>query len=112
MNRSAGRARRLAKVLPSLVLLALIPRGAAQQNIEYEVKAAFLLNFTRFIEWPASAFADTTSAFTICMVGKDPFGHVLDDVLKGETVNGRKLIVMRTSQAPAPQVCQVVFIEA
>jgi|ERR1700678_3779031 hypothetical protein len=113
MKRSAGQVRRLALILPLVLLTGLIPRGAVGQgNLEYEVKAAFLFNFTRFIDWPASAFPDAASPFTICILGKDPFGHVLDDVLKGEGVNGRPLTVRRISQAPAPQSCQVVFIEA
>lgn len=107
MKRSAGQVRRLASILPWLVTLATL---AAQPSLEYEVKAAFLLNFTRFIDWPASAFTDGASPFTICMAGKDPFGHVPDDVLKGEAVNGRPLTVRRISQMPAPRSCQVVFI--
>ncbi len=99
-------------ILPLILLAGLIPRCAAQPSLEYEVKAAFLLNFTRFIDWPAATLPDAASPFTICILGKDPFGHVLDDVLKGEAVNGRPLMVRRITQSPAPQSCQVVFIEA
>src|SRR5580704_16548614 len=68
-------------------------RALAQPALEYEVKAAFLLNFTKFIEWPATAFADAESPFALCILGKDPFGRVLDDIVGGEVVGARKLVV-------------------
>jgi hypothetical protein len=84
---------------------------AADANLEYEVKAAFLLNFTKFTEWPPTAFSDSQSGIAVCILGSDPFGHVLDDIVQGEIVNGRKLTVRRISQPPAPQTCQVLFVE-
>jgi hypothetical protein len=87
-------------------------RTVAQTDLEYQVKAAFLLNFAKFVEWPSSAFADSDSPVAICILGKDPFGRTIDDLVQGEEANGRKLIVRRMIQLPAPQSCQVVFIEA
>lgn len=85
----------------------------AQGGLEYNVKAAFLLNFTKFVEWPAGAFADADSPLAICILGKDPFGHNLDEIIQGEIVNNRRLVVRRLEQqAPAPQMCQVVFIDS
>jgi len=85
-------------------------RCAADASLEYEVKAAFLLNFTKFIEWPPTAFADSGSPFAICILGKDPFGQALDGILQGEAVGRRKLTIERISQPPAPQTCQLIFI--
>lgn len=85
---------------------------AAEQSLEYQVKAAFLLNFTKFIDWPAGAFADADSPLAICVVGKDPFRRVLDDIVQGEVVSGRKLIVRRIGEAPTAQTCQVAFLSA
>ncbi len=51
------------------------------------------------------------SPVAICILGNDPFGRVLDEMVQGEAVNGRKLIVQRMSQPPAPQACQVLFFE-
>jgi uncharacterized protein DUF4154 len=85
---------------------------AAEQSLEYQVKAAFLLNFTKFIDWPAGAFTDADSPLAICVVGKDPFRHTLDDILQGEVVSRRKLIVRRIGEAPAARTCQVVFLSA
>ena len=88
---------------------------SADSQVEYQVKAAFLLNFTKFIEWPQSSFASPDSPITICILGKDPFGTVLDEIVQGETVNARKIAVQRISQPPAsqpagPQTCHVVYL--
>jgi len=87
-----------------------LQRAAAEAVLEYEVKAAFLLNFTKFTDWPTSAFANPDSPLTICILGRDPFGRALDDVLQGEEVDGHKLAVRRISQNPEPQACQVLFV--
>ncbi len=85
---------------------------AAEQSLEYQVKAAFLLNFTKFTDWPPGAFADADAPIAICILGKDPFGRTLDDIVQGEAVNARKLIVQRVSQVPASSACQVVFVSS
>ncbi len=77
---------------------------------EYQVKAAFLLNFTKFVQWPPGAFPDATAPITICVLGEDPFGPILDQLVEGEEANGRKLAVRRIRRIPAPKSCQVLFI--
>ncbi|HTX37431.1 MAG TPA: YfiR family protein [Bryobacteraceae bacterium] len=90
----------------------MAPHSAlAEQTLEYEVKAAFLLNFAKFVEWPAGAFADSGAPLAICILGKDPFGRVIDDLVQGETVSGRKLVVRRISELPAQQACQILFTQ-
>jgi hypothetical protein len=87
------------------------PHGwAADNSLEYQVKAAFLLNFTKFIEWPASAFADPGSPVAICILGDDPFGAALDQVAAGEIVSGRKVTIQRIKRPPSPKSCQVLFV--
>ena len=78
--------------------------------LEYQVKAAFLLNFTKFIEWPASAFRQPDSPVSICILGADPFGGALDQMVSGELVNGRKVVTQRIRTAPPPQLCQALFV--
>ena len=85
--------------------------AAADEPLEYQVKAAFLLNFTKFIDWPAAAFATPDSPISICILGDDPFGQTLDEIVEGEVVNGRKVIVQRIKRAPPPKSCQVLFVE-
>jgi hypothetical protein len=102
---AARASRRLWAVLALLCLPA-----SAQQPLEYQVKAAFLLNFTKFVEWPPSAFNAPDAPLVLCILGEDPFGAALDQVVAGEVVNGRKVAVERIKRAPAPQSCQVLFV--
>jgi YfiR/HmsC-like len=91
-------------------MLCVTARVPAQEPLEYQVKAIFLLNFTKFIEWPAEAFATSESPIVICVLGDDPFGSALNTAVAGETVNGRKVAVERINEPPAPKSCQVLFV--
>jgi len=93
--------------------LGLVPpfsSHAADRTLEYQVKAAFLLNFTKFVEWPAAAFEGPASPINICIFGDDPFGGALDRMLGGEDVNGRSLTVGRITRTPGLKTCQVLFL--
>jgi hypothetical protein len=97
---------------PLLLAAALLAApGAAQAQVaaEYDVKAAFLYNFTKFVEWPPSAFADERSSLKICVLGEDPFGKSLQAVAS-EEVAGRKLTVLRTESMGNPAGCHVLFV--
>jgi YfiR/HmsC-like len=98
----------VAKIFVLASLLALMSH-AARAAEEYEVKAAFLLNFTKFIAWPPDAFADVHSPLAICVLGDDPFGNALDEMVKGETVSGHALRVQRIHRAPESKACQVLY---
>ena len=77
---------------------------------ESEVKAVFLFNFAEFVEWPAAAFPNRQSPFVIGILGDDPFGRLLDDVVKGEVVRGRALVVQRFRRVEDIGVCQILFV--
>ena len=66
-------------------------QAAEPPPLEYQVKAAFLLNFTKFVEWPPESFADAASPIAICVVGDAPIGPVLEQMVEGESVGGRKI---------------------
>jgi hypothetical protein len=101
---------RKAAILTGLAsILVSSSANAADGLLEYEVKAVFLLNFTKFIEWPAAAFEAPDSPITICLLGEDPFGRTLDQVVNGEVVNGRKIGVQRIKRPPAAKSCQILF---
>jgi hypothetical protein len=86
------------------------PASAQEPNpLEYQVKAAYLLNFARYAEWPPTAFASPTSPITICLFGRDPFGRQLDETLDGRRVSGRLFRVVRSAR-PAGEVCHVAFL--
>ena len=79
-------------------------------NQEYQVKAVFLFNFTQFVEWPAEAFAHPSAPLVIGVLGEDPFGAYLDETVRGETVNGRSLMVERYRRIQEIGNCQVLFV--
>jgi YfiR/HmsC-like len=93
--------------LAAVLWMAASVRTAALQ--EYDVKAAFLLNFTRFVEWPAAAFADGNAPMTIGIVGEDPFGGVLQSLVKGQTALGRRIEIRSFQPQDTPAGCQVLF---
>ena len=77
---------------------------------DYDVKAAFLYNFSAFTEWPATAFAASTSPIVIGIVGKDPFGFALDRMMQGERVKDRPLMVWRIARIEDVARCHILFI--
>ena len=66
---------------------------------EYQVKAAFLYNFSQFVEWPPEAFPQSQTPLVIGIIGDDPFGSSLDEIIRGEKVNGRPLIIQHYHHA-------------
>jgi hypothetical protein len=98
----------------ALCLAAGLAAGSAAQRtgpaLEYQVKAAFLLNFTKFVEWPSNAFSDPNAPLVLCVLGRDPFGHTLDEIVTGEVVSGHRLVVHRIGESIEPQSCHVVFL--
>jgi hypothetical protein len=100
-------------VLATLALTALLAPPPAQgqgQGREYEVKAAFLYNFARFVEWPADAFPGPGAPITYCIVGDDPFDGKLEALLRGETVGGRPLALRRSGKDDDLAACQILFL--
>ena len=79
---------------------------------EYELKAAFLLNFASYVEWPSRVAADSGGAFVIGVCGDDPFGDLLDQTVVGKTINGRKVEVKRFSSIRDLKPCHVLFISS
>lgn len=76
---------------------------------EAQVKAAFLFNFAKFVEWPAKAFATASSPIEVVIVGDSAFSKEVEKVVKGKTVNGRKLSV-KASDGNKIETCHILFI--
>ena len=79
---------------------------------EDQVKAAYLYNFTRFVEWPAEAAPMQDARFAICILGPDPFGAYLDTLLKDATVAGKPAVARRLTKPEDAATCPVLFISA
>src|SRR5450432_2322261 len=75
--------------------LVLGPGASAQPtaSAEYQLKAVFLFRFAQFVEWPARAFREPTAPLVIGVLGEDPFGAYLDDLVRGEKIDGRPLAI-------------------
>jgi hypothetical protein len=77
---------------------------------EYEVKAAFLFNFVKFVDWPAEVFADGKSPFVIGVLGDDPFGATLTRMLLGKTINGHRLLARRIARLDEIKDVHLLFV--
>jgi hypothetical protein len=80
--------------------------------MEYQVKAAFLFNFARFIEWPDKAFQSEKEAISVCVFRYDPFGSALDEIIRGKTIGDRVVQAKRITELGELKACQVVFVSA
>jgi hypothetical protein len=107
-------AKRLAVILAVTILCAL---GDSSRHVtdaatpgEYQIKAAFLYNFAKFVEWPSGAFEDSSSPLVIGILGDDPFGSSLDQVTKGKTVDGRRITIKRFPRIREVESCQILFV--
>jgi hypothetical protein len=90
-----------------------IPKLALPQNIatsEYEIKAAFIFNFAKFIEWPQKVLGETNGSFIIGILGRDPFGGALEQTIGGKTVKGKSIFIRRFRQLDDLQYCHILFI--
>lgn len=83
---------------------------SARAANEYQLKAIFLLHFAQFVEWPAAAFDDAQAPLVIGVLGEDPFGRSLEEVVSGETVNRRAFVVQRYRSVDEIKSCHILFI--
>ena len=90
-----------------LLTYAVFAKASTFSLEEYEVKAAFLYQFTKFIQWSKNSPKD--EIFSICIVGKDPFGQIINE-LESETVDNRKIEIKRLKFEDVIDSCHVVFI--
>lgn len=102
------------RVLASQIVLALFllischdVSAQARKPAEYEVKAAYLYNFGKFVRWPAAPPADV---FVMCVLGQNPFGSALDATVNGESIEGKRLIVRYVTAAAEASKCRILFV--
>jgi hypothetical protein len=84
--------------------------ASAQTISEYQVKAAFLYKFAKFVEWPAQTFRNDQDPIHICVLGQDPFGGALAEAMEGKTVLGRPFLITGISDAGKASDCQILFV--
>jgi hypothetical protein len=100
---------------PSLLLLGVClffagPSAAQEPHpSESEVKAAYLYNFGKFVRWESDRGSNSDS-LALCILGKDPFGSVLDSTVEGDSIGGRKIVIKRISKLQATDECSILFV--
>jgi hypothetical protein len=100
--------------LIGLLFLFCLPSFAAGQEFAQAnpsmVEAAFLRNFARYVTWPANAFTADRSPWSICILGSDPFGGVLEKTFHGRTEQGRTFEIFRAEVLDELPPCQIIFV--
>ena len=82
---------------------------AENSNIEYKLKAAFILNFSKFTNWPENAFSEESKFFQVCIVGQDPFGLTIAG-LESKELSGRRVQLNYPDLQDGLESCHAVFI--
>ncbi len=86
------------------------PLHAAALDLEYEIKAAFLYNFAKFVEWPPTAFDAADAPIVFCVVGHNPFNGSLARVVSDRTANGRRIEVRHLAADDNLSGCNLIFM--
>jgi YfiR/HmsC-like len=109
-----GRVRQNLALVTMMVILLRIPVLQAQQPkaSEYQVKATYLYNFGRFVQWPTTISVAKGDLFPICVIGQDPFGPDLDAILTGEIIDGKAVVAKRVSKPQDAVSCRILYISS
>ena len=100
----------LFKGLAALAVSIVACAPALGQPTDIAVKAAFLPRFARYVTWPTAAMPRGSDPFVLCVIGTDPFGGLLDDAARSQSVDGRAIAVRRMDSAAATDNCQIAFV--
>jgi hypothetical protein len=102
----------VASGLVIVLLLLFCLRCGAQQNqpSEYQIKAAFLFNFAKFVQWPASAFPEPASPVVIGVLGRNDFGDALERTLHGKLIDTHPVLLKMFNTVAEVTNCHVLFI--
>src|SRR5467141_4174268 len=100
------------KVLLAVSLCVTYAHGETTAPTEYQVKAAFIYKFASYIQWPAVPGSDATRPFVIGIIGKDPFGQSVDQIVRGQSVQGRAVVIKRLRGIEEAGSCDILFISA
>lgn len=102
-------------LVAGLVAGTLICGVAAAQSSEpneYAVKAAFLFNFTKFVEWPDASFSSPQAPILLGIIGDDPFGDSLTTIVAGQKVEGRDIVIQKHRYGDDLRHCHILFVSA
>lgn len=89
-----------------------VAEAQSQPLSESQIKAGFLFNFTKFVEWPPEAFADPGVPIVLGIVGDSSVAELLIETAAGKIVNGRAVIVQRFKEGQDPRTCHILFVSS
>ena len=87
-------------------------RAEQPHPTEPQIEAAYLYNFGKFVTWPNTSGVSTGEVFEICVLGKDPFGPILDATVAGESIGDKKIATRKISNLQESSHCRVLFISS
>ncbi len=96
-------------VIAFSVSVVLAGTAHAQTSEQYRLKAAFLYNFAKFVQWPAQSFQNPADPFSICIYGQNPFGDSLAQATAGKTIDGHPIRIRPLGDSQAAG-CQILFV--
>lgn len=105
----------VSKALKGLIPLiiftfSVLPAWTQTTPDEYQIKGAFLFNFAQFTDWPPGAFPSSDAPFVIGFLGGDPFGKFMEEMVRGETVEGRPILLKRFTRADDIEAVHLLFV--
>jgi hypothetical protein len=103
---------RLAALVISVFCAIAISQAQQSKPTEYQVKAAYLYNFGKFVDWSATGTAVKDDSFAICVLGQDPFGPALDAALAKQRVDGKSAVARRITKPQEALSCRILFISS
>jgi hypothetical protein len=94
-----------------LMAAVLVTTNATAQAVdEYRVKAAFVFNFAKFIQWPTEAFKTPSDPLVICVVGQDQMANSLRETVNGNAIDGRPVVIRQIAIGQGPCDCHILFV--
>jgi hypothetical protein len=102
--------RGVARTVVALLLWPGLLDAQPARPLDSEVKATYLFNFGRFTTWPQSAAAADGRSFSVCVLGRDPFGPTLDATMAGEIIAGQAVVAKRIAKSSEMMGCRILFV--
>jgi hypothetical protein len=97
-------------VFSAFALLISVSIAASAQPTRSDIEAAFLPRFARYVTWPPAARPGGSDPFVLCVIGNNPFGNGLDTAARGQSVDGRRIVVRRLDSVLAAGQCHIAFV--
>ena len=98
------------KLLLTLLLCLAAGQTRSAAQTQDDVTVAFLYNFARFVDWPATAFPSANAPFTIGFIGRPALSEKFGQAVQGKNVGGREFSIRKLDDASSADTCQIVFI--